>query len=234
MRRVRPGGAETFARAFWDARRLRRVDLPTFERPMRANSGSDGGGQDPMSGELVTKEVAGSFAGISGFPIDEPGFAPFAGRGVTVAGEVDHKSFRALGFLAPEDLGEEEAGGGEPAVGSFFEGGEGGWHLSAPEGGDVGFHSRKVGDESRIDGGVVAVFFVVNRPFFHRGAGLVFCVLRHFVQCPELGGGGGQGVLVVLLGEGQGGGRRGMGGDCFDGAPAEPADKGGGGEGGDG
>jgi hypothetical protein len=36
-------------------------DLPTFDRPMKANSGSDSSGHDPMSGALHSKMADAMF-----------------------------------------------------------------------------------------------------------------------------------------------------------------------------
>src|SRR5438309_7610912 len=52
---VNPGVGETRANPCLPASRFRSEDLPTFERPMKANSGSDSSGQESESGALRSK-----------------------------------------------------------------------------------------------------------------------------------------------------------------------------------
>lgn len=58
MRRVLPGLEETMAMSFfWPESMLMREDLPTFERPTKANSGSVAGGQFARSAALVSNSA---------------------------------------------------------------------------------------------------------------------------------------------------------------------------------
>jgi len=52
---VLPGLSETIASVRCSARRLMSEDLPTFDRPMNANSGRFQFGHDFRSGELTSK-----------------------------------------------------------------------------------------------------------------------------------------------------------------------------------
>src|SRR5579863_8637808 len=55
MSLVKPGVGDTRARSAWPESMFSREDLPTLERPMKANSGSDSSGQDSRSGALRSK-----------------------------------------------------------------------------------------------------------------------------------------------------------------------------------
>src|SRR5882724_8000695 len=55
MSLVNPGVGETRAKASLPASRFSNDDLPTFERPMKANSGNDSSGHDSRSGALQSK-----------------------------------------------------------------------------------------------------------------------------------------------------------------------------------
>src|SRR6187455_3092750 len=52
---VNPGVGETLARPTLPASMFSNEDLPTFERPMKANSGSDSSGHESRSGALQSK-----------------------------------------------------------------------------------------------------------------------------------------------------------------------------------
>ena len=52
---VCPGFEDTFARSFLPVIMLISEDFPTFDRPMKANSGKSEEGQDSKSGALVLK-----------------------------------------------------------------------------------------------------------------------------------------------------------------------------------
>jgi hypothetical protein len=52
---VNPGVGETRARPSLPARKFNNDDLPTFERPMKANSGRDSSGHASRSGALHSK-----------------------------------------------------------------------------------------------------------------------------------------------------------------------------------
>ena len=52
---VNPGVVETRARSGLPESMFSREDLPTFERPMKANSGSDSSGHESRSGALRSK-----------------------------------------------------------------------------------------------------------------------------------------------------------------------------------
>lgn len=54
MQRVFPGSLETLARPFLNVNMLMSDDLPTLDRPMTANSGNLGGGQDLRETALDT------------------------------------------------------------------------------------------------------------------------------------------------------------------------------------
>jgi hypothetical protein len=53
--RVFPGVSEIFAKPFLPVSMLIREDLPTLDRPMKANSGRADGGHDFRSGALMAK-----------------------------------------------------------------------------------------------------------------------------------------------------------------------------------
>ena len=55
MSLVNPGVGETRARPAWSASRFSSEDLPTLERPMKANSGNDSSGHAAKSGALRSK-----------------------------------------------------------------------------------------------------------------------------------------------------------------------------------
>ena len=55
MSLVNPGVGETRANPCSPASMFSREDLPTFERPMKANSGSDSSGHESKSGALQSK-----------------------------------------------------------------------------------------------------------------------------------------------------------------------------------
>src|ERR1039457_4301525 len=55
MSLVKPGVGETRASRSAPASRFSNDDLPTFERPMKANSGSDSSGHEARSGALQSK-----------------------------------------------------------------------------------------------------------------------------------------------------------------------------------
>src|SRR5208282_6199 len=55
MSLVNPGVGETRANPCSPASMFSSEDLPTFERPMKANSGSDSSGHEPKSGALQSK-----------------------------------------------------------------------------------------------------------------------------------------------------------------------------------
>src|ERR1700679_2662216 len=55
MSLVKPGVGETRARPASPARKFSNEDLPTFERPMKANSGRDSSGHESKSGALHSK-----------------------------------------------------------------------------------------------------------------------------------------------------------------------------------
>src|ERR1051326_1855745 len=55
MSLVNPGTGETRANPCSPASRFSREDLPTFERPMKANSGNDSSGHEFKSGALRSK-----------------------------------------------------------------------------------------------------------------------------------------------------------------------------------
>ena len=58
MRRVFPGVDEVFASPLWLQSMLMRLDLPTFERPMKAYSGRKSFGHNSIVGLLsVNSEV---------------------------------------------------------------------------------------------------------------------------------------------------------------------------------
>jgi hypothetical protein len=50
---VNPGFGETRANPFSPASMFSKDDLPTLERPMKANSGNDSSGHESKSGELL-------------------------------------------------------------------------------------------------------------------------------------------------------------------------------------
>src|SRR5438309_9892593 len=52
---VNPGVGETRAKASLPASMFSNDDLPTFERPMKANSGNDSSGHESRSGALQSK-----------------------------------------------------------------------------------------------------------------------------------------------------------------------------------
>jgi len=52
MSLVNPGVGETRAKPAWPASRFSKEDFPTFERPMKANSGSDSSGHASKFGAL--------------------------------------------------------------------------------------------------------------------------------------------------------------------------------------
>ena len=60
-RPVKPGVGETRARRSTPASVFSRDDLPTFERPMKANSGSDSSGHADKSGALQSNMADGMF-----------------------------------------------------------------------------------------------------------------------------------------------------------------------------
>src|SRR3954451_9665785 len=55
MSLVNPGTGDTRAKPCSPASRFSSEDLPTFERPMKANSGSDSSGQESKCGALRSK-----------------------------------------------------------------------------------------------------------------------------------------------------------------------------------
>ncbi len=63
---VLPGLEEVCASAFLSVRRLISEDLPTLERPIKANSGSSGAGHCDSLDELLTK-VADLIFNTGGF-----------------------------------------------------------------------------------------------------------------------------------------------------------------------
>src|SRR6266478_2765579 len=69
MSLVNPGVGETRANPCSPASRFRSEDLPTFERPMKANSGSDSSGHEFKSGALQSKTADEMFTMESPQPI---------------------------------------------------------------------------------------------------------------------------------------------------------------------
>jgi hypothetical protein len=54
---VLPGVCDVFAKPLWKVSELIKEDLPTFDRPMKANSGKRAGGQFLKSVLLVIKRA---------------------------------------------------------------------------------------------------------------------------------------------------------------------------------
>ena len=61
---VWPGVAETLASAFTPASILSSEDLPTFDRPMKANSGTSRAGQESRCGALIRNLAARAFMAV--------------------------------------------------------------------------------------------------------------------------------------------------------------------------
>src|SRR3954462_4749083 len=89
MSRVLPGRSETRARSFFSASRLMREDLPTFDRPMNANSGRTGIGHDARSGALVVKTAVLIFMANQG--LGEPSRIVDSFLGPAVAAVYDRR-----------------------------------------------------------------------------------------------------------------------------------------------
>src|SRR5712672_2843234 len=73
MSLVNPGLGETWANPWSPASRFRREDLPTLERPMKANSGSDSSGHEFKSGALRSRMAVSRVPPAMGYAV-----APFA------------------------------------------------------------------------------------------------------------------------------------------------------------
>src|ERR1700691_3331882 len=69
MSLVNPGVGETRANPCSPASMFSSEDLPTFERPMKANSGSDSSGHESKSGALQSKMADDIFTMENPWPI---------------------------------------------------------------------------------------------------------------------------------------------------------------------